>query len=236
MNRSRNRCPHSNSITLHPELRRIVLSNPTSESLSTMIENQLFTQLERSLTEDILRLLPFWEQKACQGNEMIANLIQHLSENTSALLNCSESLKANLLRIRILSSTPGIISFPIIEVQEHLLRFLQAADVLADLPQFGVIAFSKTEIEPLASDLLKFRLSPHSLRYLQNLFHPERREAILSVLAYLAKQYPLITICRQSYALMLSLDDSRGWGSHPFCLRLVANRYWEYQLIKVNQS
>lgn len=231
MNRPEEKRP--TSLAVHPELRRVILANPTSESLNTIIEYQLFDQLEPPLTDDILGLLPYWEQQACEGNEMIATLIQYLSKNTPNLLTDNKFMKSNLLRIRILASTPGIFSFPPCEIQEHLFQFLQAADVLADLPQFKVVSFSADEIEPLSSDLSNYHLTPHSRRYIQHLFHPERCEAILSILAYIAKHYPLLRICRQSYALMLSLDDFETWGQHSFCLRLVANRFWEQQLTAV---
>ncbi|WP_407313064.1 hypothetical protein [Desulfosporosinus sp. SB140] len=220
----------SASVAIHPELRRILLANPTSESFNTMIEYQLFDQLEPSLADDIPRLLPYWEHLACQGNEMIGTLIRYLSKHSPGLFEGNKLINANLLRICILAATPGIFSFPPFEIQEHLTQFLDTADVLADLPQFNVISFPVNEIKPLSSDLSRFRLTPHSRRYIQNLFRPERCEAILSVLAYIAKHYPLLHICQQSYALMLSLDDIDTWGQHPFCLRLIANRFWEYQL------
>ncbi|MDQ7092004.1 hypothetical protein REC12_00145 [Desulfosporosinus sp. PR] len=217
------------SVAIHPELKRVLFANPTSESLNIMIEYQLFDQLKPSLTEDILKLLPYWEYLACQGNETVEVLIRHLSKHSPELFAGNKLVEANLLRIRILAATPGIFSFPPLEIQEHLTQFLDTADILADLPQFEVIAFPLEEIKPLSSDLSRFRLTPHSRRYIRNLFHPERCEAILSVLAYIAKHYPLLRTCRQAYALMLSLDDADSWGQHPFCLRLIANRFWDYQ-------
>ncbi|EGW41559.1 hypothetical protein [Desulfosporosinus sp. OT] len=229
MNRTDNK--KSTSLAFHPELRRILLANPTRESLSTIIEYQLFDQPCPPLADDILRLLPYWEQQACEGNVVLATLIQYMTQRSPRFMKNEKMIQANLLRIRILSSTPGIFSFPPFEIQEHLMQFLQTSDVLADLPELGVVAFSLDEINPLASDLTRFRLTPHSRRYIQNLFHPERREAILSVLAHIAKVYPLISTCRQAYALMLSLDNPDIWAKHPFCLRLIANRFWEYKLM-----
>ncbi|AFM39968.1 hypothetical protein Desaci_0922 [Desulfosporosinus acidiphilus SJ4] len=223
-------------VAVHPEFRRTLLSNPTSESLRTIFDCQvldkIFERPEQSQAEEIIRLLPYWEQQACQGNQLIATLICCLAKHFPNLFIDNKFLKSNVLRIRILSETPGIISFPSAEVQEHLLKFLLTADVLADLPQFEVISFSLNELQPLSSDLAKFCLSPHSHRYIQNLFYPERCEAILSVLAYIAKNYPLLRIAQQAYALMLSLDDFDTWGNHPFCLRLIANRFWDHQAIE----
>lgn len=219
------------SIAVHPELRRILLANPTQESLSTIIEYQLFDQPCPPLEDDILCLLPHWEQQALEGNGVLATLIQYMAQQSLNFMK-NGMIQANLLRIRILASTPGIISFPAIEIQEHLVRFLQTSDILADLPELEVVSFAKNEIKPLSSDLTRFRLTPHSRRYIQNLFHPERREAILSVLAYISKNYPLISICRQAYALMLSLDNPDIWGNHPFCVRLIANRFWDNKLMK----
>ncbi|WP_088227039.1 hypothetical protein [Desulfosporosinus sp. FKB] len=233
MNRPENKLT---SVAVHPEFRRVLLANPTCKSLSTIIEYQLLDQIfdcpEQSLVDEVIRLLPYWEQQACQGNELISTLIHYLSIYFPCLFTGNTFLKSNLQRIRILAETPGIFSFPPCEIQENLIRFLQAADVLADLPQFEVISFALDEIRPLAADLARFNLTRHSRRYIQNLFHPERCEAILSVLAYIAKDYPLLRICRQAYALMISLDDFAAWGNHPFCLRLVANRFWEYQARK----
>jgi hypothetical protein len=226
MNRSDTK--KSASIAVHPELRRILLANLTHESLSTIIEHQLFDQPCPPLADDILCLLPYWEQQACEGNGVLAALIQYLTEHAPRFMKSEKLIQANLLRIRILASTPGIFSFPPFEIQEHLNQFLQTSDILADLPELEVVSFSPDEITPLASDLKRFHLTPHSRRYFQNLFYPERREAILSVLAHIAKVYPLISTCRQAYALMLSLDNPDIWGKHPFCLRLVANRFWEY--------
>ena len=221
----------STSLAIHPELRRILFANPTHESLSTIIEYQLFDQPCPPLADDILCLLPYWEQQACDGNGVLASLIQYMAQRSPCFLKNAKMIQANLLRIRILASTPGIFSFPPLEIQEHLVQFLQTSDVLADLPELEVVSFSADEITPLASDLKRFYLTPHSRRYIQNLFYPERREAILTVLAHIAKVYPLISTCRQAYALMLSLDNPDIWGKHPFCLRLIANRYWEYNIM-----
>ena len=220
----------STLISVHPDLRRNLLANLTYESLSTIIEYQLFDQPHPPLVDDILGLLPYWEQQACEGNVVLATLIEHLTQHSPHFIKNEPMIQANLLRIRILASTPGIFSFPPYEIQEHLVQFLQTADVLADLPTLEVVAFSSAEIAPLASDLTRFRLTPHSRRYIQNLFHAERREAVLSVLAHIAKRYPVISTCRKAYALMLSLDNPDIWGKHPFCLRLIANRFWDYQL------
>jgi len=220
------------SIALHPGMRRMLLSNPTQESLNTIIEYQLFDPPNPSLVDDVINLLPSWEQQALQGNEILAALIQYMSQRSLSYIKNENMIQANLLRIRILASTPGIISFPTLEVQEHLIRFLQTSDILADLPALEVISFSEKEIKPLSSDLTRFRLSPHSRRYIQNLFYPERREAILSVLAHVAKNYPLLSTCRKAYALMLSLDNPDIWGNHPFCVRLIANRFWDSKLMK----
>lgn len=224
------------SVTVHPQLRRILLANPTQESLSSIIKYQLFDQPCPPLEEDILCLLPYWEQQACDGNIVVAALIQYMAQTAPLFRKNEKMMTANLLRIRILASTPGIFSFPAIEIQEHLEQFLQTSDLLADLPELDVVSFSVNEIAPLASDLTRFRLSPHSRRYIHNLFHTERREAMLSVLAHLAKNYPLISTCQKAYALMLSLDNPDIWGRHPFCLRLVANRFWDYQLTRTNNA
>ena len=228
MNRTDNQKP--GSLAIHPGLRRILLANPTHESLSTIIEYQLFEQPCPPLADDILRLLPYWEQQACEGNGVIAALIQYMVQHSPRFIKNEKLIQANLLRIRILASTPGILLFPPLEVQENLVQFLQTSDVLADLPELEVVSFSAEEITPLAFDFTRSRLTPHSRRYFKNLFYPERREAILSVLAHIAKRYPLIATSRQAYALMLSLDNPDIWGKHPFCLRLVANRFWEYKL------
>ena len=234
MNRADNK--NSTSVAVHPELRRILLARPTQESLSTIIEYQLFDQPCQPPADDILCLLPNWELQACEGNGFLATLIQYMVQHSPRLLKNDKMIEANLLRIRILSSTPGICSFPPLEIQEHLVQFLHMSDILADLPEFEVVFFSAAEITPLAFDLTRFRLTPHSRRYIQNLFHPERREAILSVLAHIAKLYPLIPTCQKAYALMLSLDNPDNWGRHPFCLRLVANRFWDYRLMEITEA
>ena len=234
MNRADNKNP--TSVAVHPELRRILLARPTQESLSTIIEYQLFDQPCQPPADDILCLLPNWELQACEGNGVLATLIQYMVQHSPRLLKNDKMIEANLLRIRILASTPGIFSFPPLEIQEHLVQFLHMSDILADLPEFEVVSFSPAEISPLALDLTRFRLTPHSRRYIQNLFHPVRREAILSVLAHIAKLYPLIPTCRKAYALMLSLDNPDNWGRHPFCLRLVANRFWDYRLMEITEA
>ena len=219
------------SVAVHPQLRRNLLDNPTNQSLNMIIEYQLFDQPRQPLEDYILCLLPYWEQQACAGNEVLGTLIQYMVQHSPHLAENDKMIEANLLRIRILASTPGIFSFPPLEIQEHLVQTLHMSDILADLPEFEVVSFSASEITPLSVDLTRFHLTPHSRRYIQNLFHPERREAILSALARIAKHYPLIRTCQKAYALMLSLDNPDNWGTHPFCLRLVANRFWEYQLM-----
>ena len=224
------------SIAVHPELRRSLLTNPSPESLKTIIDCQLFAKPSTGLARDILYFLPSWEQQALAGNHSIAALIQYLLKQIPYFIVNEPLLQANLLRIRIIASTPGIISFPFLEVQENLVRFLKTADLLADLPEFEIISFPQEEITPLSSDLTRFQLSPHSRRYIRGLFHPERREAILNILAHIAKNYPLLFTCRQAYALMLSLDNSEIWSRHPFCLRLIANRFWDHELMRTNRA
>lgn len=220
------------SVKAHPKLRSILLANPTQESLSTIMKFRLFDQPAPALSEDILCFLPYWEQQACDGNVVIAPLIKYITQSSPRFIKHEKMIHANLLRIQILASTHGIFSFPAIEIQERLEEFLQTSDLLADLPELDIVSFSVDEVAPLASDLTRFRLSPHSRRYIQNLFHAQRREAMLSVLAHMAKNYPLLSTCQKAYALMLSLDNPDLWGRHPFCLRLVANRFWDYQLTK----
>lgn len=234
MNRTDDKKP--TALAVHPELQRVLLANLTHESLNTIIEYQLFDQPSPHLTDDILSLLPYWEQQACEGNTVLAALILHMEQHPPFFIRKEKLIRANLLRIRLLASTPGSFSFPPIEIQEHLIQFLQMSDVLADLPELEVVSFSADEIAPLAFDLKRFRLTPHSRRYIQNLFHPERCEAVLSVLAYITKLYPLMCTRRQAYALMLSLDNPTIWSRHPFCLRLVANRFWDYQLMKTTEA
>lgn len=224
------------SIAVHPELRRSLLTNPTPESLKTIVDCQLFAKSYPGLARDILYLLPSWERQALAGNHIIAALIQYLVKQIPDFTVSEPLLQANLLRIQIIASTPGMISFPFLEVQENLLRFLKTADLLADLPEFEIVSFPQKEITPLSSDLIRFHLSPHSRRYIRNLFHPERREAILNILAHITKNYSLLFTCRQAYALMLSLDNPEIWSSHPFCLRLIVNRFWDHELIRINHT
>src|SRR5665647_911553 len=144
MNRADNK--NSTSVAVHPELRRILLARPTHESLSTIIEYQLFDQPFQPLADDILCLLPYWELQACEGNGVLATLIQYMVQHSPRLLKNDKMIEANLLRIRILASTPGIFSFPPLEIQEHLVQFLHMSDLLADLPELEVVSFSAAEI------------------------------------------------------------------------------------------
>src|SRR5665648_1108607 len=96
------------SVAVHPVLRRILLARPTDESLSTIIEYQLFDQPYHSLADDLLCLLPYWELQACEGNEVLGTLIQYLTQRSSLLLKNDKMLEANLLRIRILASEAKI--------------------------------------------------------------------------------------------------------------------------------
>ena len=226
----------NSSVAIHPQLRRHLLARPTEESLCSIIKYQLFDKPCQALTEDILCSLHYWELQACAGNEVLAALIHYMVQHLPCLLKEDKVIEANLLRIRILASTPGIFSFPPLEIQEHLLRFLNCSDLLADLTEFEVVSFSSAEVMPLADNLTQFHLTPHSRHYIQNLFHPERREAILSVLAHIAKHYPLIPTSRKAYALMLSLDSPDNWGTHPFCLRLISNRYWDHKLRQIAET
>src|SRR5665647_837697 len=138
--------PKSTSVVVHPELRRTLLTNPTHESLNTIIEYQLFNQPCQPLADDILCLLPNWELQACEGNGFLATLIQYMVQHSPRLLKHNKMIEANLLRIRILSSTLGIFSFPPLEIQEHLVQFLHMSDLLADLPELEVVSFSAAEI------------------------------------------------------------------------------------------
>ena len=224
-------------IRLHPELWQRLLAVPTPESLATIIQFHLFEDHSLNLAPWVHLVLPLWEHQACEGNGVLAQLIRYLEQTSlSPYKDEDSSLRSQLQRLRLLADTPGAFPFNPEDIQENLLRFLESAEALADLPELEVVHFGREEIAPLASSLREHHLTPHSRRYIQNLFYPERREAILAVLAYIAKNYPLLLTCRQAYALMLSLDDTASWGEHPFCLRLVANRFWDYRLEESGDS
>ena len=217
-------------IRFHPETWRILLANPSQENTATILKYNLLDS-GIYLAPWISSLISPWEEQACAGNECLANLIYELEQHQLSIIKEEdESLRSNLQRIRLLASTPGVFPFSSVYIQEHLSRYLETADTLADLPELEVVAFPSAELTPLAEDFNNYRIQPHSYRYIQNLFHSERQEAILSTLAYVAKNYPLISICRQAYALMLALDQKDNWGKNSFCLRLLANRFWEYRL------
>lgn len=221
-----------NNLHLHPELWQVFLAEPSQDSLDFIITNHLLEKPCLNLTPWILNVLPLWEELAFESNPILAELIRQLENcpKLSPIPDEDRRLRPHLQRIRILALTPGLFPFTLEHIRNNLTQFLESSDILADLPQLAIIAFSKEEITPLTSELLSYRLHPHGRRYVQNLFYPERREAILSVLAYIAKNYPLMGICRQAYAIMLSLEDESIWSKHPFCLRLIANRFWEYHI------
>jgi len=218
-------------IRLHPELWQTLLAVPTPESLATIVRFRLLEEQGLNLAPWVRLVLPLWEHQACEGNTVLAQLIRCLEQTVlSPYREENAFLRPHLQRLRLLADTPGAFPFNPEDIQENLLRFLAPAETLADLPELEVVHFQWEEIAPLARDLGEHRLARHCRRYVQNLFYPERREAILAVLAYVAKNYPLLLTCRQAYALMLSLDDPASWGEHPFCVRLIANRYWDYRL------
>lgn len=218
-------------LRLHPEMWHSLLAVPTEENVQTIINFKLFESPNARLASTLLSYLPFWELQACEGDEVLVHFIKHLEKAQISPLPAEEKIiKSNLQRIRILAATPGMFPFSPQYIQENLLRFLESSDTIADLPEFNIVSFTREEITPLEVELVRYRLHPHSRRYVQNLMYSERREAILAVLAYIAKNYPLLGTCRQAYALMLSLDNSEIWSKHPFCLRLIANRFWEYRL------
>lgn len=217
-------------LRLHPEHLRTLLAFPAEETIETLSQYHIFESKNAYLGQLLSSLLPQWESLACDGNETLGKLLRLLeSTRISPIPHEDQLLHANLLRLRILAETPGPFPFSPFSIQENLLKFLANSEALADLPQLEVISFSPVEISPLTSELEHYKLSPISRRYVQNLFHPERQQAILSVLAFLAKNYPLLGTCRQAYAVMLSLDEIDQWNQHPFCLRLLANRFWEYR-------
>lgn len=215
---------------LHPERLRTLLALPTEETVETLSQYHIFESKNAYLGQLLASLLPQWECLACDGNETLGKLLRLLERaRISPIKHEDQLLRSNLLRLRILAETPGPFPFSPLYIQENLLEFLTNSEVLADLPQFAIISFFPAEISPLTAELEHHKLSPISLRYVQNLFHPERQQAILSALAFLAKNYPLLGTCRQAYAVMLSLDEIDRWSQHPFCLRLIANRFWEYR-------
>lgn len=218
-------------LRMHPEMLRNLLSEPNEETIETLTRYRIFDSRDAYLGQLLISLLPQWEYLACEGSKTLSQMIRLLEQGRiSPIEKEGKFLRSNLMRIRILAETPGVFPFSPFYIQENLVRFLESSEILADLPQCSVVPFSKEELAPLASELAQYRITPLSRRYVQNLFHPERQEAILSVLAYLAKNYPLLGTCRQAYALMLSLDDLELWSKHPFCVRLVANRFWEYRV------
>lgn len=225
-----------NRLRLHPEQWQNLLAVPNEETLRIIVNLNLFDVPSPALASSLFAVIPLWEVLACEGSDTLARLIKLLETGRlSPVPSQEQALRTNLQRLRVLAATPGIFPFSPQSIQENLSKFLECADVLADLPEFKVISFTRDEIAPLDSELKRYRLNPLSRRYVQNLFHRNRREAILSVLAYIGKNYPLLGTCRQAYALILSLDNPERWDKHPFCLRLIVNRFWEYQVEADNQ-
>ena len=217
-------------LRLHPEKLRKLLTLPTDETVETLTHYRVLESKNAYLGQLLFSLLPQWEYLACDGNVALGKLIRLLENSRiSPILHEDKILRSNLIRLRILAETSGHFPFSPLSIQENLTDFLTDSEILADLPLLEVIYFSAEEILPLAGELEQYKLSPLSRRYVQNLFHAERREAILTTLAYLSKNYPLLGTSRQAYALMLSLDDIDQWSQHLFCLRLLANRFWEYR-------
>lgn len=217
-------------LRLHPEKLRKLLTLPTDETVETLIHYRVLESKNAYLGQLLFSLLPQWEYIACDGSEALGKLIRLLENSRiSPIAHEDYILRSNLLRLRILAEASGHFPFSPLYIQENLLDFLADSETLADLPLLEVIYFSVEEILPLASELEQNKLSPLSQRYVQNLFHPERQEAVLTALAYLAKNFPLLGTSRQAYALMLSLDDIDLWSGHPFCLRLLSNCFWEYR-------
>jgi len=224
----------SGRLRQHPELWRTLFMNPNQETLETL-RGLHHLEPHPHLGPWLFPVLPLWEHEACEGNEVLAEIIRQLEQARLSPLQTEENLLRPILqRIRILASTPGLFPFSADYIQENLPRFLESAEVLADLPELEIVNFTAEEIEPLGSDLSRYRISPLSRRYIQNLFYPERREAILSVLANIAKNFPLLATCRQAYAIMLTLEKTELWSQNPFCLRLIANRYWEQHITQLS--
>lgn len=215
-----------------PDLWFSLLAKPTPETLWFIRSSGLGDRLGAMLSSGqpwICNLYPLWEQQACQGSDNLKELLELiLQPHPDPALQEDRVLRSDLLRMYLLASTPGRFPFSPSSIQERLLDFLPSAYALADLSELGGI-FSPDEILPLSKGLKEGSLSPHSTRYLQNLFYPERQRLILAALAYIAKNYALLEICRSAYVLMLSLNDPLLWGQHPFCQRLAYNHLRQYQ-------
>ena len=217
-------------LRMHPQMLLNFLANPNEKTVETLNNLQIFESKNIYLGQLLHSLIPRWELLACNGNMAVSELIKSFKDKRLSLVDQeAEFLRSNLLRIRILADTPGRLCFCPQYIQENLLKFLDMAELIADLPHLENVHFSKEELVPLSKDLSKYHLGPLSHRYVQNLFYPVRQEAVLSTLAHLAKNHPLLSICRQAYAIMLSLDVSDYWSHNPFILRLIANRFKEYQ-------
>ncbi|NMA68991.1 MAG: hypothetical protein GX958_06190 [Desulfitobacterium sp.] len=224
----------STRIRMHPEMLRNILLEPQEDTLDILQRYNLIESKGAFLSRILISVLPYWEFAACEGNLHLARVVRFLEKVPLSPSQEEERfLRANFLRIRLLAETPGTFPFSPFTIQESLLEFLQNAELLADLPQAKVVKFTRDELAPIAPELARYRLNPLSRRYVQNLFHPQRQEAILGVLAYLAKNYPLLGTCRQAYALLLSLDNIDNWSRHPFCLRLISNRFWEFRAMEI---
>jgi len=218
-------------LRMNPKYLRSLFLNPSPQTLNILEHSKLLEAPNFYLAGWIKPLLPYWEILACEGNEHLAELLRRLKTARLSPIAEEEKKIYNVLsRQRILASTPGIFPFSPIHIQQHLEQILQGAEVLADLPQFEAVYFSDSELLPLRDPLEQTKISAHSRRYIENLFTEERREAILSILAYLTKNHPLLNISRQAYALMLSLDIRSEWAKHPFCVRLIYNRHWSLRV------
>ncbi len=215
-----------------PNLYFSLLAKPTSETLWIIKSSGLDRHLAQMVNPQspwFCTLWPIWEQQACKGNDYLSELLDLISKDfTQKQGRTFRILNADLLRMRLLSSTPGSFPFSPVMIQERLLDFLPNTLFLADLEELAVISFTPEELIPLSHSFSDQTLQPHSLRYLQNLFPAQKQQDILSVLAYIAKNYPLLETCRSAYALMLSLNDPELWGQHKLCQRLVYNRLTDY--------
>jgi hypothetical protein len=114
--------------------------------------------------------------------------------------------------------TAGDLSLSTQEALLHIDRYLNKADLLAELPQFQGVHFTGDELSDLSGLSIP---SPELESQLEITLTPLRKREILKVLQKFIRSYTVPLVANQAMAIFITLGEVILWHRHAFIKRLL---------------
>ena len=113
------------------------------------------------------------------------------------------------------------------EVIEQIPYLLRDAELIAELPDFSGVYFSKAELAPVWNSLQQYQLTPEDETNLESFLNHSIKKQVLSTLETFVQKSPDSLLVKKACAIYITLGEIIPWTKHAFIRRLLAVSYQE---------